>query len=659
MEGSMLRTASSGHSDGKKANHPPSPRTGNAPRKLLGLLGPLLGSTPSATALSGSTPPSTTATPSNILPATLKPSILNAQGKPVVVSLFAVGASDSDSNASSERTSHCDPNPATPVDMRNFAQSLCTSSNRLTEYMNKMRLAEPAVSKKGELSSDGAESTSSSSSIGTMASIGRAESRSSAPTPRCKAVPNASASLDKLLESARNCALPCTVVKPAGAEAPAHIAAATLLDSAQPVAETTILTISQLLPLRMGREAWNLADYHIGDKLYTGYASKVYKAVCKRSSETVVLKIYTLAAVCDLYKFQIYREVRLHSKTCHANIVHLYAAFQEGDQVVLVQEYADGADLFHLLHKYGGRLSERLAVQMVMDPFLRVLHHLHTNAIVHRDIKPENIMFTKEMGLKLGDFGLAIDLREERAVTRAGTLDYMAPEVLKCPFKSRPDENKLDARLHYSNRVDAWASRTGTEKRILTSTPVFPATLSEAAKSFICYALQKDAINRPTTLEMLHHPWVESFRQRRSMRPPLKNHITHIPASIQTLAALQAGPNSNTPSPPPSPLPVPAALALPAPGLHRCKVVPLARDGTSSPHPDSPPVTPSVPLSAEFPSLGSCTLGSVRCPPPVGVLGSSLRRRVDSTRSPTAQLRTRLTLGVLTQQQPLPPAPAL
>ncbi|MEW5299405.1 MAG: hypothetical protein WDW36_002424 [Sanguina aurantia] len=634
MEGSMLRTASSGHSDGKKANHPPSPRTGNAPRKLLGLLGPLLGSTPSATALSGSTPPSTTATPSNILPATLKPSILNAQGKPVVVSLFAVGASDSDSNASSERTSHCDPNPATPVDMRNFAQSLCTSSNRLTEYMNKMRLAEPAVSKKGELSSDGAESTSSSSSIGTMASIGRAESRSSAPTPRCKAVPNVSASLDKLLESARNCALPCTVVRPGSAEALAKVAAAAVPDSPQPAAETTILTISQLLPLRMGREVWNLADYHIGDKLYTGYASKVYKAVCKRSSETVVLKIYTLAAVCDLYKFQIYREVRLHGNTCHENIVHLYAAFQEGDQVVLVQEYADGADLFHLLHKYGGRLSERLAVQMVLDPFLRVLHHLHTNAIVHRDIKPENIMFTKEMGLKLGDFGLAIDLREERAVTRAGTLDYMAPEVLKCPFKSRPDENKLDARLHYSNRVDAWAvgvltyellvgfppffdqSRTGTEKRILTSTPVFPATLSEAAKSFICHALQKDAINRPTTLEMLHHP----------------SHITHIPASIQTRTALQAGPSST----------------------------PQAPDGAPSPHPGSPAVIRPAPLSAEFPALGPCTLGSVRCPLPVGVLGSSLRRGFDRPGSPTAQLRTRLTLGAPTQQQrpPLPACPS-
>ncbi len=41
--------------------------------------------------------------------------------------------------------------------------------------------------------------------------------------------------------------------------------------------------------------------------------------------------------------------------------------------MVMVQEYADGGDLFALLHKYGGRLSERIAVQMVLDPFLRVL----------------------------------------------------------------------------------------------------------------------------------------------------------------------------------------------------------------------------------------------------------------------------------------------
>eukprot|EP00955_Chlamydomonas_euryale_P006164 65434-Chlamydomonas_euryale.AAC.2 len=42
-----------------------------------------------------------------------------------------------------------------------------------------------------------------------------------------------------------------------------------------------------------------------------------------------------------------------------------------------------------------------------------------------RDIKLENILRTEDGVLKLADFGLAIDLNEERAVTRAGTLDYM------------------------------------------------------------------------------------------------------------------------------------------------------------------------------------------------------------------------------------------
>ncbi len=77
------------------------------------------------------------------------------------------------------------------------------------------------------------------------------------------------------------------------------------------------------------------------------------------------------------------------------------------------------------------------------------------------------------------------------------------PQVLKCPFKSKPEENKEKEHLQYSSTVDSWAvgvltyellvgcppfydqSRTGTENRIKSGAPAFPSMMSEAAKDFV------------------------------------------------------------------------------------------------------------------------------------------------------------------------------
>eukprot|EP00197_Chlamydomonas_leiostraca_P002925 CAMPEP_0202857414 /NCGR_PEP_ID=MMETSP1391-20130828/360_1 /ASSEMBLY_ACC=CAM_ASM_000867 /TAXON_ID=1034604 /ORGANISM="Chlamydomonas leiostraca, Strain SAG 11-49" /LENGTH=678 /DNA_ID=CAMNT_0049536207 /DNA_START=165 /DNA_END=2201 /DNA_ORIENTATION=- len=301
-------------------------------------------------------------------------------------------------------------------------------------------------------------------------------------------------------------------------------------------APSTLLAVAKDLPPKMARPVWNLRDYAVVEKMYTGYASNVYKAFCKYSGETVCLKSYTLGNLCDLNRFQIFREVKLHSSLSHEHIIRLFGAFQQADQVVLVQEFADAGDLFTLLHRYGGRLPERTAVELVLHPFLLVINYLHANGIAHRDIKPENILFTADMRLKLCDFGLAINMREERAVTRAGTLEYMAPEVLNCPFKNKPEENKDNERLHYSYHVDTWAvgvltyellvglppfndkQRNAVEDKIRGEVPRFPSKISELARDFILRALEKDPIERPTIMDMLNHRWIKIHRRSSSVR---------------------------------------------------------------------------------------------------------------------------------------------
>lgn len=63
--------------------------------------------------------------------------------------------------------------------------------------------------------------------------------------------------------------------------------------------------------------------------------------------------------------------------------------------------------------------SRKLQKHLIIEPLV----------LCRRDIKPENIFFSSDGSLKLGDFGLSVDLNEDVANTRVGTLDYMAPEV--------------------------------------------------------------------------------------------------------------------------------------------------------------------------------------------------------------------------------------
>ncbi|KXZ52598.1 hypothetical protein GPECTOR_9g643 [Gonium pectorale] len=269
------------------------------------------------------------------------------------------------------------------------------------------------------------------------------------------------------------------------------------------------------------------------------------QATCRRSGLPVALKIYFLSRVPANVLHMIKREIQIHSQMVHKHVLRLYGAFIDGDErVVLVEEYASNGDLFNVQQRLGGRMLPQQVADAVLRPFLEAVSYLHSRGVIHRDIKPENVLFTQSWRLVLADFGVSINVSQERAVTRAGTEGYMAPEVERCPIKSEPSENKDQPQLAYSTAVDIWAVGVLAYELMVGIPPAikplgakpcastavdgfaqaemsaaglhFPASVPPAARSFIAAALAPDPADRPTAAQLLSHPWLaaEAVAQR-------------------------------------------------------------------------------------------------------------------------------------------------
>lgn len=123
----------------------------------------------------------------------------------------------------------------------------------------------------------------------------------------------------------------------------------------------------------------------------------------------------------------------LESINRHAFVVKLYYAFQDQEKLYLILEYAQGGELFH--HLKMERMLPESTASFYMAEMILALEHLHHNVrVIYRDLKPENCLLDAEGHLLLTDFGLskvAIEEEGERANSVLGTIEYMAPEVIK------------------------------------------------------------------------------------------------------------------------------------------------------------------------------------------------------------------------------------
>ena len=100
--------------------------------------------------------------------------------------------------------------------------------------------------------------------------------------------------------------------------------------------------------------------------------------------------------------------------------------------IILEKMGSDIQKLIALFKENELPVSENL-IKFVLYRTLQGLHFLHERKIIHRDIKSDNILYDMEGQVKLGDFGFAVQLSKKEAKKRdtMGTLEYMAPELVK------------------------------------------------------------------------------------------------------------------------------------------------------------------------------------------------------------------------------------
>ncbi|HVE14899.1 MAG TPA: protein kinase, partial [Elusimicrobiota bacterium] len=176
-----------------------------------------------------------------------------------------------------------------------------------------------------------------------------------------------------------------------------------------------------------------LAPYEIRKVIATGGMGVVYEALDKALKRRVAIKKLRGEIREDpAERERFLREAHTVAALSHPNIVRIHGIFEEGRDIYLVFEYAEGETLKERLRSRGKLpLPEASAV---FSGVCSALDYAHGRGIIHRDLKPSNIMVREDGQALVMDFGVARQAKDAMAKaalthTVIGTPAYMAPEA--------------------------------------------------------------------------------------------------------------------------------------------------------------------------------------------------------------------------------------
>ncbi len=173
--------------------------------------------------------------------------------------------------------------------------------------------------------------------------------------------------------------------------------------------------------------------YEILKLIGQGGMSKVYLAMDKRLNKQWAIKEIEKKAKDKNNEIVIQSaiaEANLIKQLDHLAIVRIVDIIDNGDVIYIIEDYIEGETLSTILENNGAQPQE-LVIEWAMQ-ICEALEYLHTRKppIIYRDMKPANVMLKPDGNIKIIDFGIAREYKDQSLADTVslGTKGYAAPE---------------------------------------------------------------------------------------------------------------------------------------------------------------------------------------------------------------------------------------
>ena len=267
----------------------------------------------------------------------------------------------------------------------------------------------------------------------------------------------------------------------------------------------------------------------------SGGFAKVYKVVERSTGSSFADKVINKEMFIKrpYSRVKVEREIKLHQRMNHVNIIRFLEFFEDTNFVHMVLELASQGSLLNV-SKTRIRLTEP-EVRYYFRQIAAGTRYIHNLKILHRDLKLGNMFLSEHMEIKIGDFGLSTSV-EENTASLCGTPNYVSPEIIAKKGHSFASEVWSIGCIVYAllcgkPPFDS-ESVESTYKLIKKGQYKIPEDLSPPAIDFITRFLQIDPERRGTLEEPTRH------NSRRSLlaHPFIKHSFipSYLPASAVT-----------------------------------------------------------------------------------------------------------------------------